>query len=279
MNDLIEKINEAASVLRDFLGDKKPVCALVLGSGLNFYADELEQPQVLPYGDVAHMKVSTADGHKGQFVLGRVAQSDAWVLCMQGRFHSYEGITSQEVAFPIWVMHACGVDTLVTTNAAGALNPAFEVGSFCVMTDHINMTGRNPIACFEASELADRFVPMMGAYDEPLRQALLDCAQQVRVQVNQGVYLGLLGPSFETPAEVKLFASWGADTVAMSVIEEVIAARHVGMRVLGMSLISNMGCGIEGADPSGEEVNQAALRAEPAFRALMNTFLPGIPKV
>lgn len=269
---LITKIDETAEALRRFLGKQRPVCALVLGSGLNFYADTLEHRSVLPYKDVAHMKVSTAVGHKGQFVLGAVPGSDVWVVCMQGRLHGYEGVTAQDVALPIWALHAAGIDTLITTNAAGALNPAFKVGSFCVMSDHINMTGHNPLAHVDANQIAERFVPMFDAYDPRLRAALLDVAAEEKVEVNEGVYLSLLGPNFETPAEIRLFSQW-ADTVAMSLVEEVIAARHVGMRVLGLSLVSNMGCGIEDASPTSDEVMDVAVASEPAFEALMNGFI------
>lgn len=269
---LITQIAETAEILKRFLGERQVACALVLGSGLNFYADTLEQRSVLPYKGVPHMKVSTAVGHKAQFVLGRVAGSDVWVVCMQGRLHGYEGITAQDVALPIWALHDAGVDTLVTTNAAGALNPTFKVGSFCAMIDHINMTGRNPVAHAEANQIAERFVPMLDAYDPQLRALLLDVAAAERVDVNEGVYLGLLGPSFETAAEIRVFANW-ADTVAMSVVEEVIAARQVGMRVVGLSLISNMGCGIEGASPNSDEVMDVAATVEPAFEALMNGFI------
>ena len=268
---LITQIAENADILKRFLGERQPVCALVLGSGLNFYADTLENRSILPYKDVSHMKVSTATGHKGQFVIGTVPGTDVWVICMQGRLHGYEGVTAQDVALPIWALHEAGIDTLVTTNAAGALNPAFKVGSFCVMTDHINMTGRNPIAHPEGNLIAERFVPMLDAYDPHLRAMLHDAASAKQVDLSEGVYLGLLGPNFETPAEIRLFSTW-ADTVAMSLVEEVIAARHVGMRVVGLSLISNMGCGIEGAGPTSEEVMDVALTVEPAFEALMNEF-------
>lgn len=141
------------------------------------------------------------------------------------------------------------------------------------MSDHINFTGRNPIAHPEGNLIAERFVPMLDAHDPQMRALLLDIAEREGIDVNEGVYLGLMGPNFETPAEVRLFASWGADTVAMSVVEEVIAARHVGMRVLGLSLVSNKACGIEGADPNSDEVMDVAEKVKPEFTALMNGFL------
>lgn len=274
---LIDQIDETASVLRDFIqtavGETKPVAAFILGSGLNFYADTLNNKHILPYAQVPHMKVSTATGHIGQFVLGTVDNSDTWLLCMQGRLHEYEGVSAQDVALPVWTMQKAGIDTLITTNAVGALNPNYSVGSFCVMSDHINFTGRNPLACVEANQMAERFVPMLDAYDPTLRIKLLEIAARENIEVHEGVYLSVLGPNFETPAEVRLFASWGADTVAMSLVEEVLAARHVGMRVMGFSLVSNMACGIEGADPNSEEVMDVALAAEPNFKTLMDAFL------
>ena len=270
---LREAIAETAASIEELLAGRQPVCGLILGSGLNFYADTLEQQEILPYKQLPHMKVSTATGHKGRFVLGRVPGTEVWVLCMQGRLHGYEGVSAQDVALPVWAMQAAGIDTLVTTNAVGALNPAFKVGSFCVMSDHINFTGRNPIAHPEGNLIAERFVPMLDAHDPQMRALLLDIAAREGVDVNEGVYLGLMGPNFETPAEVRLFASWGADTVAMSVVEEVIAARHVGMRVLGLSLVSNKACGIEGADPNSDEVMDVAEKVKPEFTALMNGFL------
>ena len=270
---LREAIAETAASIKELLAGRAPVCGLILGSGLNFYADTLEHQEILPYKQLPHMKVSTATGHKGRFVLGRVPGTEVWVLCMQGRLHGYEGVSAQDVALPVWAMQAAGIDTLVTTNAVGALNPAFEVGSFCVMSDHINFTGRNPIAHPEGNLIAERFVPMLDAHDPQMRALLLAIAEREGVDVNEGVYLGLMGPNFETPAEVRLFASWGADTVAMSVVEEVIAARHVGMRVLGLSLVSNKACGIEGAYPNSDEVMDVAEKVKPEFTALMNGFL------
>jgi purine-nucleoside phosphorylase len=195
---------------------------------------------------------------------------------MQGRLHGYEGYTPQEVAFPVWAMHALGIQTLIATNAAGAINEGFEVGDFCIMSDHINFTGRNPIVGTEPDRLAMRFFSMKDAYDPALRALAHEVAAREGIRVQEGVYLGLSGPSFETPAEIKAFAAWGADTVAMSVVEEVIAARHVGMRVLGISLCSNMACGIEGASPCDEEVFEVAQRRAPDFCRLVAGIVAGI---
>ena len=241
---LKESICEAAEALNLRLEGRKPEIGIILGSGLGPLAEQVEDAVYIPFGEIPHMKRSTATSHVGRFVCGNLAGK--CVVVMQGRIHGYEGYTPQEVAFPVWVMHAIGVQTLVTTNAAGAINESFNVGDFCIMN-----------------------FSMKDAYDPDLRELALQIAKREEITVHEGVYLGLLGPSFETPAEIRAFRAWGADTVAMSVCEEVIAARHVGMRVFGMSLCSNMACGIEGASPSDEEVFEVAMRRVPDFCRLI----------
>jgi len=250
------KIEDAARAIRARLGDREPEIGLVLGSGLNGFAERIQDAETISYHSVPHMHASTATGHEGRFVCGTVAGK--CVLAMQGRLHGYEGNSAQDVAFPIWTMSELGVHTLITTNAAGAINPDFKVGDFCLMSDHINFTGRNPIAECDVDEVAFRFFSMYDAYDPELRALAHQVADELGVSVCEGVYLGLLGPSFETPAEIRAFRTWGADTVAMSVCEEVIAARHVGIRVLGISLVSNMACGVNEASPSDMEVMEVA---------------------
>lgn len=266
-NVLKANLEEAAGVLRERLGNRKPAVGIVLGSGLGPLAEQIEDAIIVPFGEIPHMKRSTATGHKGRFVCGELGGKT--VLAMQGRLHGYEGNSPQEVAFPIWLMHLLGVRALITTNAAGAINESYVPGEFCIMSDHINFTGRNPIVGTEPDGIAFRFFSMKDAYDPELRAVAHKVALERGVAVQEGVYLGLLGPSFETPAEIRAFRAWGADTVAMSVCEEVIAARHVGMRVLGISLVSNMACGVEGASPSDVEVFEVAKEVEPKFCRLI----------
>ena len=273
-NILKENVREAAYHLKVMLAGREPEIGIILGSGLGPLAEQVEDAVVVPFGEVPHMKRSTATSHKGQFVCGILGGK--CVIVMQGRLHGYEGYAPQEVAFPVWVMHEIGVGTLVTTNAAGAINETFDVGDFCVMSDHINFTGRNPVAGAEPDGIAFRFFSMLDAYDPELRKLALEIGAREGVPVREGVYLGLLGPSFETPAEIRAFRAWGADTVAMSVVEEVIAARHVGMRVLGMSLCSNMACGVGGASPNDEEVFEVAKRREPDFCRLVTEIVRAI---
>ena len=268
---LIPHLEEAHRALVAKLGGRKPEIGLILGSGLGPLADRIQDAVRIPFGEVPHMKTSTATSHVGRFVCGTL--SGKTVLAMQGRLHGYEGNTAQEVAFPVWLMHLLGVGTLITTNAAGAINEAYRVGDFCIMKDHINFTGRNPVVGTEPDQLAFRFFSMYEAYDPHLRALARQVADAEDVAVQEGVYLGLLGPSFETPAEIRAFRVWGADTVAMSVVEEVIAARHVGMRVLGISLCTNMACGIESSNPGDEEVLQVASRKQDDFARLITGVL------
>lgn len=266
-NVLKENLAESARVVAERIGGRAPEVGMILGSGLGPLAEQIEDAVYVPFGEVPHMKTSTATSHVGRFVCGNLGGK--CVLAMQGRLHGYEGNTAQEVAYPVWLMHGLGIGTLVTTNAAGAINEGYRVGDFCIMEDHINFTGRNPVAGLEPDGIAFRFFSMLDAYDPALRRLALQVADELGIRVQQGVYLGLMGPSFETPAEIRAFRSWGADTVAMSVCEEVIAARHVGMRVLGMSLVSNMACGIEGASPTDEEVLDVARDREADFARLV----------
>ena len=267
-NRLKAQIEEAAAVMEGWLDGRRPEVGLILGSGLGPLAERIEEPAFLPFADVPHMQESTATSHVGRFVSGRLGGKP--VLAMQGRLHGYEGNSAQQVAFPVWLMHELGVGTLVTTNAAGAINESYQVGDFCLMTDHINFTGRNPVAGTDPDGIAFRFFSMLDAYDPRLRAIANEVAAERGIRVQNGVYLGLLGPSFETPAEIRALRAWGADTVAMSVCEEVIAARHVGMAVCGISLVSNMACGVEGASPNDVEVLEVAARREGDFCALVS---------
>ena len=267
-------LDAAREVMEEHLGDFRPEVGLILGSGLGPLAEQIADPVFIPFGEVPGMGVSTATGHVGRFVAGMLGGKR--VLAMQGRLHGYEGYTAQQVAFPVWLMARLGIGTLITTNAAGAINEGYRVGDFCIMTDHLNFTGRNPIVGTEPDGLAPRFFSMLDAYDPELRAVARKTADDLAVPVQEGVYLGLLGPSFETPAEIRMFRAWGADTVAMSVCEEVIAARHVGLRVLGISLVSNMACGVDGANPNDEEVHEVALTREADFCRLIEGILEAL---
>lgn len=266
-NLLKSRLEASRKVLLEKLGSLKPEIGIILGSGLGPLADHIQDALYIPFEEVPYMKTATASSHVGRFVCGTLSGKN--VVAMQGRLHGYEGNEAWEVAYPVWLMHLLGVKILITTNAAGAINESYQVGDFCLMQDHINLTGRNPIVGTDPDGLAPRFVPMKDAYDPALRQIAKAVANDLSISIQEGIYLGLLGPSFETPAEIRAFRVLGADTVAMSVVEEVIAARHVGIKVLGISLVSNMACGIEGASPCDDEVLDGAKSKEADFVALI----------
>lgn len=266
-NLLKSRLEASQKVLLEKLGSLKPEIGVILGSGLGPLADHIQDALYIPFEEVPYMKTATASSHVGRFVCGTLSGKN--VIAMQGRLHGYEGNEAWEVAYPVWLMHLLGVKILITTNAAGAINESYQVGDFCLMQDHINLTGRNPIAGTDPDGLAPRFVPMKDAYDPALQQIAKAVADDLSISIQEGIYLGLLGPSFETPAEIRAFRVLGADTVAMSVVEEVIAARHVGIKVLGISLVSNMACGIEGASPCDDEVLDVAKSKEADFVALI----------
>ncbi|MBQ9068943.1 MAG: purine-nucleoside phosphorylase [Eggerthellaceae bacterium] len=239
---LQRRLNDAEHYLRSRMGKKQPQVLLVLGSGLNHVAEQMKKPAVVPFADVPHLCKSTVGHHVGRFLSGKLGGKR--VLAMQGRFHGYEGYTAQQVAFPVWLARRLGAQVLFTTNAAGGIAEGLAPGDFCVVSDHINFMGRNPVVGNQAPGLGPRFFSMEDAYDPALRTTALDVASELGIHAQEGVYLGLPGPSFETPAEIRMFATWGASTVAMSMCEEVIAARHVGMRVLGLNMISNYAAGL-----------------------------------
>lgn len=266
-NLLKSRLEASQKVLLEKLGSLKPEIGIILGSGLGPLADHIQDALYIPFEEVPYMKTATASSHVGRFVCGTLSGKN--VIAMQGRLHGYEGNEAWEVAYPVWLMHLLGVKILITTNAAGAINESYQVGDFCLMQDHINLTGRNPIVGTDPDGLAPRFVPMKDAYDPALRQVAKAVADDLSISIQEGIYLGLLGPSFETPAEIRAFRVLGADTVAMSVVEEVIAARHVGIKVLGISLVSNMACGIEGASPCDNEVLDVAKSKEADFVSLI----------
>lgn len=266
-NLLKSRLEASKKVLLEKLGSLKPEIGIILGSGLGPLADHIQNALYIPFEEVPYMKTATASSHVGRFVCGTLSGKN--VIAMQGRLHGYEGNEAWEVAYPVWLMHLLGVKILITTNAAGAINESYQVGDFCLMQDHINLTGRNPIVGTDPDKIAPRFIPTKDAYDPVLRQIAKAVADDLSISIQEGIYLGLLGPSFETPAEIRAFRVLGADTVAMSVVEEVIAARHVGIKVLGISLVSNMACGIEGASPCDDEVLDVAKSKEADFVSLI----------
>ena len=272
--NLSQAVSEAAEYLRARL-PARPDLALVLGSGLGGLADRIEDPVYIPYGQIPHFPVSTAPGHAGRFVFGRL--SGRMVLCMQGRFHYYEGHDMAAIALPVRVLKALGCRALVLTNAAGGVNWDFSVGDFMLITDHINFMGANPLRGENDDAIGPRFCDMTHVYTPEFQQTARQVAAQQGITLREGIYLGYMGPSFETPAEIRAFRTLGADAVGMSTVPEAIAASHCGLPVLGVSLITNMAAGMAGKRLSGDEVIEIANQRGPVFQDFIRTVVGALP--
>ncbi|MDO4314225.1 MAG: purine-nucleoside phosphorylase [Oscillospiraceae bacterium] len=266
-----EQYRESAAALETRLGSFRPRVLLILGSGLGALGDEVEDPIVVPYGDVPHMKRSTAPDHKGQFVFGRLAGQDAAV--MQGRLHTYEGWSFADVGYPVRVLRLLGAETLVVTNAAGAVNTAFAPGDIMLITDHIKLFGESPLCGPNIGKFGPRFPDMSHIYTPALRDAARQAAGALGIPLREGVYMYFPGPQYETPAEVRLARTLGADAVGMSTVPEAIVAAHCGMDVLGFTLCTNMAAGVLDRPLDGDEVIAAAAAAGPRFTALVKACL------
>ena len=262
-----ENYCESADCIAAKLGDFRPEVLLILGSGLGYLGDEVENPIVVRYEEVPHMKYSTAPDHKGQFVFGRLAGKD--VVVMQGRLHPYEGWSFQDVGYPIRVMRLLGVETVVLSNAAGAINANFEAGDIMMITDHIKFFGVSPLCGPNLDEFGPRFQEMRDAYTAELREVARQTAKDLDIRLQEGVYMYFPGPHYETPAEIRAARVLGADAAGMSTVPETIVAAHCGMKVLGFSLCTNMAAGLDDVSLDGDEVIQTALEAGPRFAALV----------
>ncbi len=257
--------------------DLKPTIGLVLGSGLDILADLVDQPVAIPYGDIPDFPVSTALGHKGELLLGKAAQRP--VLVMRGRHHTYEGWSPAQATFPVRVMHRLGIRTLILTNAAGGLNPAFRVGQIMLVRDHVAlpaMAGLNPLRGPNADEFGDRFPAMNDAYSRRLVNLARTAARETGIELQEGVYVWVAGPNFETPAEIRLLRAWGGDAVGMSTVPEAMVACHAGLEVLAFSTITNLCVDtLEATDrPDAEEVVAAGRAVGEAYAKLLRTLLP-----
>lgn len=249
-----------------------PDIGLILGSGLGVLADEIETAQVIPYESIPHFPVSTVEGHAGELVVGTLKGKN--VILMKGRFHLYEGYDPGLITLPIRVMKQLGVHTLIVTNAAGGIRTTLQAGDLMLITDHINWMFNNPLIGSNDSRLGVRFPDMSEAYSLQLRSIARQVAEELVITLQEGVYLGLLGPSYETPAEIRMMRTLGADAVGMSTVPEVIAASHAGLRVLGISCITNMASGISNNPLSHEEVIATTERVKERFVSLVLGIIP-----
>ncbi|RLL46903.1 purine-nucleoside phosphorylase [Oceanobacillus piezotolerans] len=265
-----EAIQKAASMIQGKI-NVTPKIGLILGSGLGVLADEIENPVKIKYGDIPGFPVSTVEGHAGQLVIGTL--QDVPVVAMQGRFHYYEGYDLEAVTFPVRVMKELQVETLIVTNAAGGVNPDFEAGDLMIITDHINNAGANPLIGPNDPELGVRFPDMTNAYDRDLQNLVREAAKTLNIKLQEGVYVWNSGPSYETPAEIRMLQKIGGDAVGMSTVPEVIVARHSGMKVAGLSCITNMAAGILDQPLSHDEVMETAEQVKENFLSLVKEII------
>lgn len=255
MKEYIERVNKAVEFLKEHI-DNIPKIAIILGSGLHGIAESIENPKKFSYKEIPGFPVSTAPGHKGELIFGKLNGKD--VMLMNGRFHYYEGYDMKTVTFPIRVMQLLGVEILIVTNAAGGMNPEFEIGRPMFITDHINMMGDNPLIGPNVEEWGPRFPDMSNAYDKELRQKATEIAKKLNIPFYEGVYVAVSGPNFETPAELKMLRWMGADAVGMSTVPEVIVANHGGLKVLGVSAITDKAVHEDLKPLTAEEVLEVA---------------------
>lgn len=251
-----------------------PEVALVLGSGLGSFADQIQNAVSISYADIPHFPRPSAQGHAGKLVIGKVG--DVRVAAMNGRVHYYEGLPLRDVIFPMRVFGRLGIKAAILTNAAGGINTSYKQGALVVLNDHINLQGSNPLIGPNDERFGPRFPDMSRVYWKPYRTIALEEAQRLGISVAEGVYLAVTGPSYETPAEIRAFRSLGADVVGMSTVSEVIAASHMGIRVLAISCVTNMAAGILDQPLSHQEVLETGERVKGAFLALLQAIVPRI---
>ena len=275
MNCLKDKVREAAAFLQSKL-DRPPETGVFTGTGLGEAVGPLENALTMNYADIPHFPVSTVVSHSGRLLAGTLAGHP--IMVMQGRFHLYEGYAPDAVTFPVRVMQALGVRHLILSNAAGGMNPAFRQGDLMVIRDHINLTGENPLIGTNHDDWGPRFPDMTAAYDQPLTQLSRRAADKLGIELKSGIYAGLKGPSLETPAEIRYLKTIGADAVGFSTVMETIAAVHAGMRVLGLSIITNINDPDRPAPASVEAIVAAANRVAPMLNRLIKAVVVQIHK-
>lgn len=272
----MEKLKNAASYIRNLVEKKNlkmPELLITLGSGLGAFAENAEQLLVIPYSEIPDFPASTVAGHKGRLMLAKDAESGKNFWIMQGRIHYYEGYSMQEVVFPLRTLILLGIKKFVVTNAAGGINRNFDAGDFMIIRDHINMMGTNPLIGRNKDDFGPRFPDMSSAYSRKMAILMQKAAMEHGISLKEGVYIALTGPTYETPAEVRMLATLGADAVGMSTVPEVIAAKHAGIEVSGISFISNKAAGLSLSPLSHEEVSENAAKAEARFSAFMKRFI------
>ncbi|SHI95329.1 purine-nucleoside phosphorylase [Thermoclostridium caenicola] len=274
MKDMKKKLEKTVEYLKGMI-DGVPEIAVILGSGLGRLADFIEGKQEIPYGEIPNFPNTTVPGHEGKLIFGRLG--DRNVVAMKGRFHYYEGHDMSTVVYPVRAFGLLGIKNLIVTNAAGGVNTGFEPGDLMLIRDHISFFAENPLRGENLDELGPRFPDMSAAYDRTLQKVAQACAERIGIDLKYGVYAYCKGPSFETPAEIRALRALGADAVGMSTVPEVIVARHMGMRVLGISCITNMAAGILDQPLTHEEVMETGKKVEQKFSSLVKEIVSQWP--
>lgn len=270
---MLQGIKEAADFLKGQFGEQ-PKVAIILGTGLGGLVNEIDIEKTIAYEEIPHFPRSTVEGHAGRLILGKIGCVS--VLAMQGRFHYYEGYTMAQVTMPVRVFKTAGINTLFVSNASGGLNPSFKVGDIMVIEDHINMFGTNPLIGKNYEEFGPRFPDMSEPYSKRLINRAFEIAEKNKITLQKGVYVGTTGPTFETPAEYKMFRYLGADAVGMSTVPEVIIARHAAMEVFGISIITDSGVPGEIVEVSHEDVQKVASAAEPLMTKVIRDLVVSV---
>ncbi len=272
---MTEKFRETADFLKKRIS-VVPEIGIILGSGLGGLGTKLENATAIPYSEIPNFPVSTVEGHSGKLIFGQLGGKN--VVAMQGRFHYYEGYPMAQVTFPVRVMNLLGVKTLIVSNAAGGLNPDFKQGDLMLITDHINFFPESPLRGRNLNDFGVRFPDMSKVYDPEMLKLAEGIADELGISVSKGIYIGSSGPALETPAEYRLFRIFGADATGMSTVPEVIVAHHQGMKVFGMSVITNVTTPADGEETTHEEVQDVAGTVEPNMTAIIKTLISRLPE-
>ncbi len=267
MESLTQKLEKTLSHI-DQVKKTSPRVGVILGSGLGDFVDKMENKTIIPYNDIPHFKKVTVQGHDGKMILGTVGGVE--VVALQGRFHLYEGHDMEDVVYPVRVLAKLGIETLIVTNAAGGVNLSYAPGDLVILTDQINMTGRNPLIGPNDESIGPRFPDMSHAFNAKHVETLVETANELKMNNRQGVYVGVLGPTYETPAEIRMFRILGGDVVGMSTVHEVIVANHIGLKVCGVSCVTNMGAGIIDQTLKHEDIKDEANKVMKNFTELLN---------
>jgi purine-nucleoside phosphorylase len=272
-SELVRKLDEAAAAVRARTG-ASPQVGLILGSGLGAFAESLSDAVSIPYGDIPHMPATSVSGHAGTLVLGEV--NGVSVACLRGRVHLYEGYEMSQVVFGARLLGRLGCFAALLTNAAGGIRNSFNPGTLMLISDHLNLTGHNPLVGANAPDLGARFPDMTRAYDPRLAKLARDAAAEIELKLEEGTYAGMLGPSYETPSEIRMLRQLGADAVGMSTVHEVIALRHMGVRVGAISCITNMAAGMTSATLDHSEVEATAGKVRAEFVRILTAWIEAI---